>query len=100
MSNELWGLDAVTLIAGIRNGEFTTRDVITACLERIDATNPELNALTEVRPDAALVAADAADRAVAEGQPLPSATWLRAMKCWKLPASYRAKYGRPMEAAG
>ncbi len=70
MSKELWGLDAVTLAAGIRNGEFTARDVIAACLERIDATNPQLNALTEVRPEAALKAADAADRGVADGQPL------------------------------
>jgi amidase len=70
MSDDLWGLDTVTLVAGIRDGEFTARDVVTACLERIDATNPQINALTEVRPDAALEAADAADRAVAEGQPL------------------------------
>ena len=70
MSGELWRYDAVALTAGIRDGDFTARDVVNACLERIDATNPELNALTEVRPDAALEAADAADRAVAEGQAL------------------------------
>ena len=70
MTNALWGLDTVTLAAGIRNGKFTARNVVTACLERIDATNPQLNALTEVRPEAALEAADAADLAVAEGQPL------------------------------
>ena len=70
MSDELWALDAVTLAAGIRNGEFTARDVVAACLERIEATNPQVNALTEVRPEAALEAADAADRAVAAGQPL------------------------------
>ncbi len=70
MSNELWSLDALTLAAGIRNGEFTAHDVVSACLERIEATNPQLNALTEVRPEAALEAADAADRAVTAGQPL------------------------------
>ena len=58
MSNELWSLDALTLAAGIRNGEFTAHDVVAACLERIDVTNPKINALTEVRPDAALEAAD------------------------------------------
>ncbi len=70
MRDELWRVDAVALAAGIRNGEFTARDVVNACLERIDATNPQLNALTEVRPEAALEAADAADRVVADGQPL------------------------------
>ena len=70
MSDELWGLDLVMLATGIRIGEFTTRDVVTACLDRIDATNPRINALTEVRPEAALEAADAADRAVADGKPL------------------------------
>ncbi len=70
MSDELWRLDAVTLAAGIRNGEFTARDVVAACLERIEETDPKINALTEVRPEAALEAADAADRAVTAGQPL------------------------------
>jgi len=63
----LWRLDAQDIAAGLRQREFSVREVVTACLERWQAVNPRINALTEVRPEAALAAADAADRALARG---------------------------------
>jgi amidase len=66
----LWRLGAAAVAAGIRRREFSAREVVGASLDRIAAVNPRLNALTEIRADAALAAADAADRAVAEGRPL------------------------------
>lgn len=63
-------MDACGIASGIRQREFSAREVVSACLERVDVINPRINALTEVRPEAALAAADAADRAVAKGEPL------------------------------
>lgn len=65
----LWQLDAHDITTGLRRREFSVREVVVACLERWQAVNPVVNALTEVRPEAALAAADAADRALARGAP-------------------------------
>jgi amidase len=67
---ELWRLDAGSIAAGLRRREFSAREVVMASVERAAAINPRINALTEVRPEAALAAADAADRALARGEPL------------------------------
>lgn len=67
-SEELWRLNAAAVAGGIRNREFSAREVVGACLARLEATNPQVNALTEVRPEAALAGADAADRAVSAGK--------------------------------
>jgi amidase len=72
MTEALWRLDATAVASGIRNGEFSARDAVTACLERLDAVNPALNAVVETRPEAALAAADKADQAVATGTALGS----------------------------
>ena len=70
MTDQLWRLDACAIRDGIRSKEFSVREVVRACLGRLETTNPLINAITEVRPEAALAAADAADRLVATGQPL------------------------------
>lgn len=70
MSAEIWRLDATAMAEGIRTRRFCARELVSACLERIAATNPQVNALTEVRPEAALAAAEAADRALAAGATL------------------------------
>ncbi len=67
---ELWRMDARAISSGIRRREFSAREVVSACLERAGAVNPGINALTEIRADAALAAADAADRAIAGGKAL------------------------------
>jgi amidase len=63
--SELWRKGAVELAAMIRDREVSSREVIQAYLDRIDAVNPYLNAIVRLLPDQALAAADAADRAVA-----------------------------------
>lgn len=70
MTDEIWRLDATAMAVGIRAGDFTSREAVSACLERLDAVNPQLNAIVESRPEEALAAADAADKAVAEGAEL------------------------------
>ncbi|HEY6296288.1 MAG TPA: amidase, partial [Streptosporangiaceae bacterium] len=56
--------------AMIRDREVSSREVIQAHLDRIEAVNPYLNAVVRLLPDQALAAADAADRAVADGNGL------------------------------
>ncbi len=68
--SELWRKSAVELAALIRGREVSSREVIQAHLDRVDAVNPHLNALVRLLPDQALAAADAADRAVADGSDL------------------------------
>src|SRR5271165_6945483 len=65
--SELWRKSAVELAAMIRDREVSSREVVRAHLERIEAVNPHLNAIVRLLPDQALAAADAADRAVADG---------------------------------
>lgn len=67
---ELWRLDASAVAQGIRGREFSAREVMMACLERLEAVNPVINAITEYRPEQALAAADAADRVVQRGERL------------------------------
>jgi amidase len=68
--SELWRKGAVELAAMIRDREVSSREVVQAHLDRIEAVNPALNAIVRLLPDEALAAADAADRAVADGAAL------------------------------
>jgi amidase len=68
--NELWRNSAVELAAMIRDREVSSREVVQAHLDRIEVVNPHLNAIVRLLPDQALAAADAADRAVADGRRL------------------------------
>jgi amidase len=68
--SELWRKGAVELAALIRDREVSSREVVQAHLDRIEAVNPALNAIVRLLPDQALAAADAADRAVADGSGL------------------------------
>ncbi|WP_067476365.1 amidase [Actinomadura hibisca] len=67
---ELWQLSATRLAAGIRTREFSAAEAVRSCLDRIEAANPALNALLDVRPGEALADARRADEAVAAGRPL------------------------------
>lgn len=69
-SNELWRWSATQLAHGISTGQVSAREVVQSCLDRIDAVNPGLNALIEVRPEEALEAAAEADRQTASGAEL------------------------------
>ncbi|MET9319264.1 amidase [Streptomyces sp. NPDC003038] len=66
----LWDRSAAELAAGIRDKVFSATEVAQAFLQRIDETNPAVNALVDVRPEEALAQAAAADRRVAAGEEL------------------------------
>lgn len=74
MADPLWKWDAVALAEGIRARTISSREAVTACVERMRAVNPALNAVTCDLTDGALAAADRADaaaaRATKSGQPL------------------------------
>lgn len=60
-----------SLARAIATGEASARDVVQQHLERIEARNPVLNAVTVTLADEALAAADAADALLARGDPAP-----------------------------
>src|SRR3954452_22222603 len=64
---EIWELGAARQAAAISSRELSSREVVTAHLERIEAVNPSLNALRVVLAEQALEAADVADRTPAAG---------------------------------
>ena len=70
MASELWRLDATDLARLIRLGRASAREVTAACLERLRAVNPKLNAVVQTFDAEALAAADAADAAQARGEVL------------------------------
>src|SRR5215213_3083658 len=59
---------AAAAAAMVRGGKVSSRELAELVLARIDAANPALNAVVEVRREAALREAAAADDAVARGQ--------------------------------
>jgi amidase len=64
---ELWRMGAADLAEAIRAKEVKSREVVEALLTRIEQVNPKVNAITVTLADSALAAADAADRATANG---------------------------------
>jgi amidase len=64
---DLWKLGASELADAIRAKRVSSREVVQSHLDRIEAVNPSLNAVTVPLPEQALQAADAADRALAAG---------------------------------
>ena len=65
---ELWRWSALDLARAIKTRQVSSREAVEACLERVDAVNPQLNALVEVSREEALRAAEAADNAVVAGE--------------------------------
>jgi pimeloyl-ACP methyl ester carboxylesterase len=70
-ATELWRLSATDLAQAIRSRHASSREVVEAHLRRIEAVNPAVNAVTVVLAEPAVEAAEAADRTVADGDPLP-----------------------------
>ena len=70
MTNEFWRWQACDLARAIRTRRISSREAVTSCLARLAAVNPRINAVVDCLADEALAAADAADRAVATGEPL------------------------------
>jgi amidase len=69
---DLWQLTGTEITALIEKGEVTARAVCEATLARMDAVNPEINAVVDRGDEEALGAADAVDAARARGEPLGS----------------------------
>lgn len=65
-----WTWAAVDLAAAIADRQLSAREVVEAFLQRIEAVNPAVNAVTVVLAEEARTAAGVADRAVAAGLPL------------------------------
>lgn len=71
MADELWRLDAVDVAHLIRTGRASAREAVRSVLGRLDAVNPQVNAVVQTMHDEALAAADAADAKRARGEALP-----------------------------
>jgi aspartyl-tRNA(Asn)/glutamyl-tRNA(Gln) amidotransferase subunit A len=69
-TNAIHYRDATTLAALIRTKQLSSREVAQAHLDRIQAVNPQINAVVTLMAEDALKSADAADKAVASGAPL------------------------------
>jgi amidase len=67
---ELWRLSATELARRIASGDVSAREAVDSNLERIEAVNGHLNAVTVVLAEQARAAADAADRADGPRGPL------------------------------
>ncbi len=67
MSEELWQKSAVELAELVRSKQSSSREIIDAHLDRIEAVNGSLNAVVVVLADEARAEADKADAAVATG---------------------------------
>jgi amidase len=52
----------------LRGGQISSRELTRLALARIDTVNPSLNAIVELRREAALQEAAAADEAIARGE--------------------------------
>jgi amidase len=65
---ELWQLGALEIAAAVRDRRTTSREVLDALVDRIEAVNGDLNAVVALLGDEAVKAAEAADRAVADGE--------------------------------
>lgn len=61
---------AVELVAMIARKELSARELLDACLERIERVNPELNAIVTLVPEMARAWAEEADAAVVAGDEL------------------------------
>ena len=70
MPAELWRLTASELALHLRNGDCSALETIDAHIARIDAVNPELNALVYERFEQARAEARAADERRAAGRPI------------------------------
>ena len=64
-------LDTAALSAAIARGELSCRELMAACLDRIEALNPRVNAIVSLRPREDLLAeAEARDAQHRRGEPL------------------------------
>jgi amidase len=70
MSDELWRWDAVRLARAIRTRVVSSKEAVAACLARLEAINPRVNAVVETLAEEASGLAEVADRELAKGNPV------------------------------
>src|SRR5204863_9754283 len=70
MSSEPALMSAVAVAKAIAGKKLSSREVTQSCLDRIAQWQPRVNAFMSIEAEAALVAADAADAALAKGKDL------------------------------
>jgi amidase len=92
----MWEMSASELAAGIRARRFSSREAVEACLARIEAVNPRVNAIVTLDAEGALAAAGAADRSEPAG-PLHGVPV--AVKDLEDTAGMRTTFGSPLFAA-
>ena len=94
---EIWQRTATELAAAIRGRELSAVEVMEAHLARIDAVNPQLNAIVTLDAERALKAAADADRAPAAGVALGPLHGLPiAIKDLEETAGMRTTHGSPI----
>jgi amidase len=64
----LWRLSATELASKVRSRQVSAVQAATAALERLDAVNPQINAVVDHRPEETLAQAAAVDTAIARGE--------------------------------
>ena len=62
---DLWRLSAADLATLVKSKKVSAREAAKAGLARLDAVNPQLNAVIDHRPEDVLKQADAVDAAIA-----------------------------------
>jgi amidase len=70
-TTDLWRMSTLELAQAIRSRQTSSHEVIQAHLQRIDAVNSAINAVTVILAEQAEDAARTADRAVSSGDALP-----------------------------
>ncbi len=68
---ELWQHDATDQARLIRTGRASAREAVASALARLEAVNPQINAVVQFMAEEALAAADAADAKQRRGEVLP-----------------------------
>jgi amidase len=69
MDQEIWKLSANELASEVANRRVSAKELVAACLKRIDQTNPTINAICTLAADNANAQAEAVDHRLAAGEP-------------------------------
>ncbi len=78
--DELTQLPLAEIAAALRRGEFSSRELTQACLERIERLEPALHAFITLTPELALKQAEEADRRLVAWRKQPDQ---RPARCWE-----------------
>ena len=99
MTEDLCFRSATELAAMVRSREISARELLEVHLDRIERLNPSVNAVITLDPDGARTAADAADAALAAGEPVGPLHGLPvAHKDTHATGGMRTTWGSPLHA--